>query len=137
VRDEVHLHESGQRIVPVGERANRNLASDGRDLAATLPWTGSAGRNQDPINRGRTDAKELLTNHLVKLEMAMTLQGADEEREKWPEAFPADSIGCLPENSQSLANRLIVKARSPNSTWIPDRSIAPKHPDRVLSVVSG
>ncbi len=114
--------------VPIGECAHRNLTPDGWRPIATLSWTRGACWCQQSVNRSRAHAQELATNYLVQLEVAMMLQGSDQEGQEWPEPLAADPIGGLPEHDQGLAHGLVVKTRPSAGVWLFGQSLALKYP---------
>jgi hypothetical protein len=94
-------------------------------------------RSQEAVEGRRTCAEELPPHLFIESKMTMPLQGIDEQGEECPETLPADSVRRLPERDQGLTNRLIVEPAARNCLRLRVRHLTPKHPDGVLSVVSG
>ena len=71
----------------------------------------------------------------ASLEMAVTLHGIDQNRDKRPKPLTADAIARLPQHRQRLMYRLVVKSPAWTRAWWCPWLI--QHAQRVFAMIAG
>ncbi len=78
------INELASRFFPVGERAHRDAATNGRRRTCTgRHRVGRRARlGEKPVERRGARSQELRSNHGVELQMSVTLEGGDQRRQQ-------------------------------------------------------
>jgi hypothetical protein len=116
----VGLEVAGWWVLPIGKGADRHTAPNRRAYprAALAPARGLlACRRQEAVDRGRTDAEQLLLDCRVECQVARLLQCADEQRESCLQPLAADPVAGLPEHDERLAYRFIIETMARARPW--------------------
>jgi hypothetical protein len=115
--DEIRLHVTGKRFLPLGERAHGHILlyrGNGPPTYA-LVVDGGAGGTQHPIAGRRTGGQHARPDRRVEREMAVPFQRRHEQRQERLEPFSANSVRWLPQHDERLTHSFIVdrKTRTP------------------------
>ena len=109
--DIIYLQESRVGVVPVREGHYRDLAPN--PILGPRPPVDFASNflprlSKESIDGGSADRKQALPDRWFKVQVAMVLQGLEQERNKGLETFATDPVLRLPQNHQGLPDGLIV-----------------------------
>ena len=95
MRHQIRFEESGDRVAPIRERADRNGLADGRLWVAFVTMARRpTSRRQETVDGGRADGEQPLTNALLEPKVTVSFKcGQDhrQERRKTPAAKPSDA----------------------------------------------
>ncbi|MFL9912922.1 hypothetical protein PQR75_44330 [Paraburkholderia fungorum] len=110
--DEVDLQIAGQRIVPVGKGPDRDRAADRIPHASGTPALPSEGLftniPEQPVDRGRADAGEPLTQGVGQRQITIPGHRLDQRRNHRLQPLAADPVRGLPQRDQRCKNLIVV-----------------------------
>src|SRR6185312_4293885 len=97
MRDQIHLHASRRRLVPIRKRAHGDTPTRRGHRAADLLQACRATRySQQPINGRSAHGQNLLAHRLSQMQMSVALQRWQQDRQQSTRALPTYPIGGLP-----------------------------------------
>ena len=137
MRDQIHLHEPGRRIIPAIESANRHAAPDpGR--GCRTPTRASCrllfNLAQCPINGCSAHRHQTVTHFRCKLEMTVPFHRFHQDRHQWPQPLAAHTIRGFPDDDQRVSDGLTIYPPRRTRTGALARLPGAKKTHRVLAV---